>query len=112
MKKLASLCLLFICLILVLFLISSPMIDLSALNHRLFAGWSVVGVPHVQAAYTDVVDSLGGQDGDRSGGMPRSGHDARLEAHAAQVHLIVQQKVRPKRRRPPARAGARGQGHQ
>ena len=64
MKKLASLCLLFICLILVLFLISSPMIDLSALNHRLFAGWSVVGVPHVQAAYTDVVDSLGGQDGD------------------------------------------------
>ena len=63
MKKFASLCLLFVCLLLILFLSGSPLIQLSRLNQWLFPNNVVIGSPVVKAEFADDFATLGGNEG-------------------------------------------------
>ena len=63
MKKFASLCLLFVCLLLILFLSGSPLIQLSRLNQWLFPDNAVIGSPVVKAEFADDFATLGGNEG-------------------------------------------------
>ena len=63
MKKFASLCLLFVCLLLILFLSGSPLIQLSRLNQWLFPNNAVIGSPVVKAEFADDFATLGGNEG-------------------------------------------------
>ena len=63
MKKFASLCLLFVCLLLILFLSGSPLIQLSRLNLLLLPNVALIGSPVVKAEFADDLATLGGNQG-------------------------------------------------